>query len=121
MINMFCQPAIVDYLHLYCYNCGMENQNETESKFMFEITLFFYQLETMLKNQNSMLTEKISEGDLISSSLAFNNSLILASLKKIIKDNPELEKYSSSESFQEKLKGMVNKLTTTDTDISNLN
>jgi len=79
-------------------------QKEKSKKMMFDVILFFYQLESMLKNHSSMLSEKIAEGDLISSSIAFNNALILSNLKRILKENPEFESYSNSEEFQEKLK-----------------
>lgn len=82
-------------------------QKEKSKKMMFDVILFFYQLESMLKNHSSMLSEKIAEGDLISSSIAFNNALILSNLKRILKENPEFESYSNSEEFQEKLKNML--------------
>lgn len=99
----------------------MENTEEKD-KFMFELTVFFYQLETMLKSQNAMLTDKISEGDLVSSSLAFNNSLILSSLKKIMTESEEVAKYANSEEFKERLKNMLGKFAGSDkNDLSQLN
>lgn len=84
-----------------------QTETNSSSKMMFDVILFFYQLESMLKNHSSMLSEKISEGDLISSSIAFNNALILSNLKRILKENPDFEKYSASEEFQAKLKNVL--------------
>lgn len=98
-------------------------ENHQKSKMIFDVVLFFYQIDSMLKNHNAMLSEKISEGDLISSSIAFNNSLILSNIKRILGDHPEFENYSKSEEFKSKLKDILDSFKTSDkkTDISGLN
>lgn len=87
----------------------MEN---TKEAMLFDIIMFFYQLESMLKNHNSMLSDKISEGDIVSSSLAFNNSLIVARVKLLIKEHKELEEYSKSDEFNRRLKDVLSGLQT---------
>lgn len=92
---------------------------EKTDKTLFEIILFFYQLEAMIKNHNILMKDKIIEGDLISSSIAFNNALILSSMHKIIKDNPTLEEYSKSEEFKERLNKLLTGLVTENKTILN--
>lgn len=103
-------------------NTNEEKNMEKSEKLLFDVVLFFYQLESMLKNHSSMLSDKISEGDIVSSSIAFNNALILSSIKRILKENPEFEEYSRSEYFQAKLKSMLSSFQTENiTDKSDLN
>jgi hypothetical protein len=84
----------------------MEN-NETD-KAIFEIILFFTQLETMIKNHNILMKDKILEGDLVSASIAFNNALIISGMQKIIKENPIIEKYSKTDEFKNRLNSLIN-------------
>jgi len=90
----------------------MEKNIEINEKTLFELILFIYQLEIMLKNHNSLLKEKIIEGDLVSAGLAFNNALIISNIKRILKDNPSLDDYSKSEEFKERLNTLVSGLKT---------
>lgn len=90
----------------------MEKIIQINQKSLFDLILFLYQLETMLKNHSSLLKDKIIEGDLVSSSLAFNNALIISNIKRILKENPELEEYSKSEEFKEKLNSLLTGLQT---------
>lgn len=96
-------------------------ENTEKDKTMFEIILFFYQLESMLKNHNSMMSEKISEGDLISASIAFNNALILSNMKRIVKENPSIEEYSKSKEFKERLESLLSAFKTSTTPQGHLN
>jgi hypothetical protein len=82
-------------------------EKSKKDKFLFEVILFFTQLESMLKNHNILMKDKIMEGDLISSSIAFNNALILSSMQKIIKDNPIVEEYSQTAEFKERLNNAI--------------
>jgi len=82
-------------------------EKSKKDKFLFEVILFFTQLESMLKNHNILMKDKIMEGDLISSSIAFNNALILSSMQKIIKDNPIVEEYSQTAEFKERLNSAI--------------
>lgn len=87
----------------------MENKTDTD-KIIFECILFFYQLETMLKTHNSMLSDKILEGELVASSIVFNNALIISNIKRILKDNPKLQEYSNSKEFKERLESLLSTL-----------
>jgi hypothetical protein len=90
----------------------MDKTIEIKEKTLFELILFIYQLEIMLKNHNSLLKDKIVEGDLVSSGIAFNNSLIISSIRRILKDNPSLEEYSASDEFKERINSLVSGLKT---------
>jgi hypothetical protein len=90
----------------------MEKTTEINQKTLFELILFLYQLEIMLKNHTSLLKDKILDGDLVSSSLAFNNALIIANIRRILKENPDLEEYSKSDEFKEKINSLLTGLQT---------
>jgi hypothetical protein len=85
----------------------MEKNNESVIK---ESLIIFYQIETILKNQNSILTERISDGDLISSNIAFSNALLINTIRKFIKSYKILEDYSKSEEFSESIKTLLDGL-----------
>jgi len=85
----------------------MENNQTDRNKLVFDVVLFLYQIKEMIKTHNSLLSEKIIEGDITSSSIAFNNALILANIKKIIHEHKELENYSKSKEFEDGIKGML--------------
>lgn len=82
----------------------MENNKE---KAVFEIILFFYQLESMIKNHNILLKDKIVDGDMVSASLVFNNALILTGIQKIIKENPVMEEFYRSPEFKNRLSTLL--------------
>lgn len=85
-------PEIIRIAHLKldCYNEKMEIKKD--KKTLAEDTAFFLtQLEAMLKNHNSMLSDKVVEGDVTSSSIAFSNSLLIASIKRMFDDHQELK------------------------------
>jgi len=83
-------------------------EKNAQDKAIFDVILFFYQLETMIKNHNVLMKDKIIEGDLVSSSIAFNNALILSGMQKIIKENPIISEYSKTEEFKERLNALLN-------------
>lgn len=97
---------MIDSLGLYWYNTQMDN-NQQKDKAIFDFILFIYQLESMIKNHNILMKDKILEGDLVSSSIAFNNALIISGMQKIIKENPIIEEYSKSEEFKERLSTLL--------------
>lgn len=99
-----------------CYNKKMENNNENNNmsaneKMFFELIILFYQMEYLLKNNNSLLADKIAEGDVTSSTVAFNNSIMISNVKKLLKDYPELKKYSKSPNFEKNLTNLFQQIT----------
>lgn len=85
-----------------------DNKSEkADEDMIFDVMLFFYQVESMLKNHSSMLSDKVSEGELIPSSIVFNNALIIANMKKILSEHPTLLNYSSSPDFQKRLESKL--------------
>jgi hypothetical protein len=85
----------------------MEKTIEIKEKTLFDLILFIYQLETMIKSHNGLLRDKIAEGDLVSSGIAFNNALIISTIKRLLADHPSLEDYAKSEEFKERLNSLV--------------
>jgi hypothetical protein len=85
----------------------MENTEKPKNKLIFDVVLFLYQVREMMKTHNSLLSERIIEGDIPSSSIAFNNALIISNIKRILNENKELEEYSKSKEFEESLKVLL--------------
>jgi hypothetical protein len=83
------------------------NESRPKEKLIFDVVLFFYQVREMLKTHNSLLSEKITEGDITSASIAFNNALIIANIKRIMNEHQTLEQYSKSKEFEEHLKTLL--------------
>lgn len=61
-----------------------------ENKMLKETTSVLSQIDTLVKNYNSLLADKVMEGDVTSSSIVFSNSLIISSIKKLFEDHEEL-------------------------------
>jgi hypothetical protein len=90
----------------------MEKTIEIKEKTLFDLVLFIYQLETMIKSHNGLLRDKIAEGDLVSAGIAFNNALIISTIKRLLIDHPSLEEYTKSDEFKERLNTLVSGMKT---------
>lgn len=82
-------------------------ENKKENTLVEDVALALTQIESMLKSTNSMLMEKITEGDITSSSIAFSNAILISFIHKTIDGHIELGDYIKSDEFKEKLSSML--------------
>lgn len=95
----------------------MEKTQQEQPTLIEDVSFALTQIESMLKNNNSMLAEKIAEGDITASSVAFSNAILISFISKLVNDHPEIKNYINSDEFKEKINSVLSPQTTTTTNL----